>query len=267
MLYYSLWYFIIYSLFGWCTEVVYATTKTGKFTNRGFLSGPVCPIYGFGALLVIHLLTPVNDNVLLLFLGSLILTTLLEGVVGFVLEKLFKTTWWDYSDEPFNIMGYVCLRFSIYWGLGCLLVMRIFHPMIIDFVDWIPMFIGNILTFVLLLYMVFDFIYSVSVILKFNHHLERLEELSKDMKVFANIVGNMISEATMDAMEIKEDLEEYEEKLKKTRKEYNDLLNHKLSQNRFIKSFPTLKSLNHNEALVDIKNNLEKIRKERRANK
>ena len=252
-LYNILCYFIIYSLFGWCAEVVYSTTKTGEFINRGFLSGPMCPIYGFGALMVIYILSPFQENVLLLFIGSVIITTFLEGIAGFILQKLFKTTWWNYSDEPFNIMGYVCLRFSIYWGLGCLLVVRVFHPVIAEFVNWIPVFVGNILIFVILLYMAFDTIYNVSVILRFNHHLERLEELSKDMDVFANAIGKLLSEATIEAIELKEDLVEHQEKLKKIKDEYNELLNHKLSRNRFIKSFPTLKSIKYNSALMNIK--------------
>lgn len=121
MLYGLFWIFFLYAFLGWCTEVSYAALVTGTFVNRGFLNGPVCPVYGFGAVIVLNCLTPLADNLLLLFLGSVALTSALEWFTGFVLEKLFHQRWWDYSDEPFNLSGYVCLRFSIAWALpACL---------------------------------------------------------------------------------------------------------------------------------------------------
>lgn len=112
-MYEYVFYFVIYAFLGWCTEVAYKAVTVGQFVNRGFLNGPVCPIYGFGMVFVIWALTPVTDNAFLLFVGGFVITTLLEGVTGFVLEKLFHAKWWDYSSEPFNIGGYVCLKFSI----------------------------------------------------------------------------------------------------------------------------------------------------------
>ena len=80
------WYFCIYSVLGWCTEVVFCTVNTGKWVNRGFLNGPVCPIYGFGVLIVLCVLTPLKDNFFILFAGAALLTSLLELFTGFVLE-------------------------------------------------------------------------------------------------------------------------------------------------------------------------------------
>lgn len=115
-MYQLLWIFFIYAFLGWCTEVSYAALKTGRFVNRGFLNGPVCPVYGFGVVIVLWVLEPLRGNLLLLFLGSVALTSLLEWLTGFVLERLFHQRWWDYSQEPFNLGGYICLRFSIAWG-------------------------------------------------------------------------------------------------------------------------------------------------------
>ncbi|HVI41432.1 MAG TPA: putative ABC transporter permease, partial [Anaerovoracaceae bacterium] len=113
-------YFIIYAFLGWCTEVVYAAAKTGQFVNRGFLNGPYCPIYGFGVLFVIYLLHPVIDNLLYIFLGSVLITSAIELAGGYILEEIFHQKWWDYSDMPLNIGGYICLFFSLMWGLACL---------------------------------------------------------------------------------------------------------------------------------------------------
>lgn len=103
MLYLTLWIFFVYAFLGWCTEVGYAALRTGRFVNRGFLNGPVCPIYGFGVIIVLWVLEPLAEHILLLFLGSVVLTSALEWVTGLVLEKLFHQRWWDYSDEPFNV--------------------------------------------------------------------------------------------------------------------------------------------------------------------
>ena len=129
-LYQTLAYFLIYSCLGWCLEVVYAAVTTGKLVNRGFLNGPVCPIYGFGMVIVLYALTPLVDNTLLLYLGGVILPSVLELVGGWALYKLYRTRWWDYSDYPFNIGGYICLEFCLLWGVGTLVVMRIVHPII-----------------------------------------------------------------------------------------------------------------------------------------
>ena len=95
------WIFLIYGFLGWCTEVIFAGVNSGKFVNRGFLNGPICPIYGFGVLTAAKLLQPFDENLLLLFIGSVLITTLLEYLTGFLLEKLFHQKWWDYSALPF----------------------------------------------------------------------------------------------------------------------------------------------------------------------
>lgn len=144
-LYQTLAYFLIYSCLGWCLEVVYAAVTTGKLVNRGFLNGPVCPIYGFGMVIVLYALTPLVDNTLLLYLGGVILPSALELVGGWALYKLYRTRWWDYSDYPFNIGGYICLEFCLLWGVGTLVVMRIVHPIIAGLVAIVPTLVGVIL--------------------------------------------------------------------------------------------------------------------------
>ena len=116
-LYHILAYFLIYSCIGWCLEVIYAAATTGQLVNRGFLNGPVCPIYGFGMIIVLFALTPLQHSILLLYIGGVILPSALELVGGWALYKLYHTRWWDYSDFPFNIGGYICLEFCLLWGV------------------------------------------------------------------------------------------------------------------------------------------------------
>ena len=126
-IYNILWYFFIYAFLGWCLEVCFCSIQTGSFVNRGFLNGPVCPIYGFGMLIAGSSLAPVRDNLILLFFGGMVLASALELVGGWALKKLFHTTWWDYSDEPLNIGGYICLKFSLAWGVCVTFAVRVLH--------------------------------------------------------------------------------------------------------------------------------------------
>ena len=137
-LYQILAFFLIYSCLGWCLEVIYAAVSTGQLVNRGFLNGPVCPIYGFGMIIVLFTLSPLADNLLLLYLGGVILPSVLELAGGWALYKLYHTRWWDYSDFPFNIGGYICLEFSLLWGVGTVVVMKAVHPVIAGFVEMVP---------------------------------------------------------------------------------------------------------------------------------
>ena len=148
-LYHVLAFFLIYSCIGWCLEVIFAAATTGQLVNRGFLNGPVCPIYGFGMVIVLFALTPLQGSVLLLYIGGVILPSALELVGGWALYKLYHTRWWDYSDFPFNIGGYICLEFCLLWGVGTLVVMRIVHPVVAGLVDMIPPFVGFVVMCVL----------------------------------------------------------------------------------------------------------------------
>ena len=104
--------------------------KTGKFVNRGFLNGPLCPIYGVGVVLVVLLLMPIHQNLVFLYVASTVLVTVLEGFTGFFMDKIFHHKWWDYTDQPLNIGGYVCLPFSLVWGVCCVLIVRVIHPVV-----------------------------------------------------------------------------------------------------------------------------------------
>ncbi len=106
-----------------------------KVCKQEILNGPVCPIYGVGVTVVILCLTPIKDNLVFLFVGSVLLTSFLEWLTGFVLEKVFHDKWWDYSEMPFNIGGYICLKFSLLWGLACVFIIDIVQPIIENFVN------------------------------------------------------------------------------------------------------------------------------------
>lgn len=287
MLYHALWVFFIYAFLGWCTEVSYAATKTGKFVNRGFLNGPWCPIYGFGVVIVLAFLEPLKDNLFLLFLGSVVLTSALEWLTGFLLEKLFAQRWWDYSNEPFNLSGYICLRFSLAWGFACLFVVKLLHPTVLLFIRLIPHLVGLILLGILLVVMAIDLAATVSAIAKLNRRLALIDELAGRIREASNDFGEDLAERVLDAAEKgadwREDLEELSDRLAQRREEFSDDLDElkddfqarldarkaqnrqqlqewkdsvqalmdkeSFGQKRLLKAFPSLRSLQHKAAM------------------
>lgn len=207
------WIFIIYAFIGWCTEVSYAALDTGKFVNRGFLNGPYCPIYGCGVVIVVAALTPLQDNLLILFIGSFALTTALEFITGFLLEKVFHNKWWDYSNKPLNVKGYICLEFSVLWGLACTFIMKVIHPMIYKFITIIPHMIGVVLLVILMTAFAVDLCVTVSTILKFNKRLKLMDEMAKKMHELSDEIGENIYESVTTVKEKSEEFQDTHEEL------------------------------------------------------
>ena len=294
MLYRLLWIFFIYAFLGWCTEVSYAALVTGTFVNRGFLNGPVCPIYGFGVVIVLTCLTPLAGSLPLLFLGSVVLTSALEWLTGFALEKLFHQRWWDYSDEPFNLSGYICLRFSIAWGLACMFVVKLLHPTVLLFIRIIPQVLGVVLLAVMGAVMAVDLAATVSTIIKLNRRLAQIDELAAKIKEASNEFGENLADRVLDAAERgagwKEDLDELSFRLAERRAELADnlaeweqhmeeqraqvrrqledwhasmqalLAGDSFGHRRLLRAFPRLRSLDHAGALERLHHRMEHLR-------
>ena len=198
-LYQTLAYFLIYSCLGWCLEVVYAAVTTGKLVNRGFLNGPVCPIYGFGMVIVLYALTPLVDNTLLLYLGGVILPSALELVGGWALYKLYRTRWWDYSDYPFNIGGYICLEFCLLWGVGTLVVMRIVHPIIAGLAAMVPTLVGVILMCILYAVYATDVVATAIAASTLADTLDTMEKLGDSIHAVSDAMTELLGTTAMTA--------------------------------------------------------------------
>ena len=235
-MYQFLWIFFVYAFLGWCTEVSYAALRTGKFVNRGFLNGPVCPIYGCGVVVVLVGLTPLKGNFVLLFLGSVVLTSVLELATGFVLEKLFRQRWWDYSDKPFNLGGYICLEFSIMWGFACLFVVDILHPSIEFFIRLIPHTLGWVLLGLFSAAMAVDLAATVRTIAKLNRQLDQIDQLAWRLKTASNEFGENLADRVLEAAEKsadwKEDWNSAAEEWAQRRAEFQERLEDELAQKR-----------------------------------
>ena len=120
-------FFYIYCFFGWIIESTYVSVCTGNWVNRGFMRGPVIPIYGTGAVIVLFAVIPFRTSPILVFIVGTVAASILEFVTGFVMERIYKVRYWDYSDKPFNLCGYICLFNSLCWGVLSILLIYLVH--------------------------------------------------------------------------------------------------------------------------------------------
>ena len=168
--------FIIYSFIGWSIEVVGKLIEKHKFINRGFLVGPICPIYGWGCIAIILLLSKYKSSPIVLFLMAIIICSILEYFTSYFMEKLFHVRWWDYTRRKYNINGRICAETMIPFGLlGCLVV-YIVNPIFTGLLNKIPVNILNILAIIIFTIYVIDNIVSLSVMFGFKGTLKTVEK-------------------------------------------------------------------------------------------
>ncbi|EOL44068.1 hypothetical protein RV11_GL000326 [Enterococcus phoeniculicola] len=168
--------FFLYSFVGWLWETVYCSLKAKHFVYRGFLVGPITPIYGFGILGVLYFIEPFQKNLILLYVLSIILVTVLEYLTSYVLEKLFHATWWDYHDVPLNLNGRVALPVSLFWGVGCVLIVRVIHPKMLGLEQFLSDKFSFYLPVLLLVITAIDFTYTVMNMTAFKKATQQLGE-------------------------------------------------------------------------------------------
>lgn len=202
-LYQVLCYFLIYSFLGWVTEVVYHAVTLGKVINRGFLNGPLCPVYGFGVLAVFSMLNGIESSGyelgdFMVFVFGVVLATSVELIAGWLLDVCFHARWWDYSNDPLNFHGYICLGFSIVWGLAILFVVRVFHKNIDKFINLIPENAGWVIIIVMMVVFAADIAVTVAIVLGFNKKLKQLDKLKADMRIVSDKLSDKLGTATID---------------------------------------------------------------------
>lgn len=209
MTYYQIcWYFLIYSFGGWIVEVVFHAVTLGKVVNRGFLNGPVCPVYGFGVLSVFAVVGSMQVggqtmNNLEIFLFGIVLATAVELIAGWLLDKCFHARWWDYSNKPLNFHGYICLEFSLIWGLAVVLVVRVFQEYVEHHtVESVAPRYGWIALAVMYVIYLADFIVTVAIIQGFNKKLTRLDEVQSDMRIVSDRISERVATRTIETAQI-----------------------------------------------------------------
>ncbi len=225
-IYYFMAYFFIYGFLGWCCEVAFAT-RHGCFVNRGFLSGPICPIYGVGVGLVVTLMKPYANNLAVLYVGGAVVVTVVEFLTGFIMDKAFHKRWWNYSNKPLNIGGYVCLPFSLLWGVALVLIMRLINPLIDDFIGLFPQDVGVVILVILEVVLVCDLVVTVVGVNKMNGRLEAMAKISEEMKKISNDIGEGIYGPASEGME---ELEKIQKSSEEHREEHIESVEEKYTE-------------------------------------
>lgn len=172
--------FIIYSFLGWILETITCSIENKKLVNRGFLIGPIIPIYGFGSILMILLLKKYYDDPLALFIMAIIICSILEYSVSLLMEKMYNTRWWDYSNRRFNINGRVCLSNAIcFGGLGILLLYYI-NPFLTKILYNVPSFWLNLSSLLIIFILLYDLILSLIIVKEFTKTAKLVKKDSSD---------------------------------------------------------------------------------------
>lgn len=244
--FYNLFFFwIVYSFFGWALETIYASLKRKKFINRGFLYGPICPVYGFGALILIIFSNPIKNNIISLFIFATIATSTLEYFTGYILETAFKTTWWDYSHDFLNIKGRICITFSILWGIGAVGFIKYIHPNIINISSIVSTAIGYKILEIIFILIIVDFILTLKSLSSLNALLSQLNSVYIETKFTFEHIKDFKENKIESSEYIFQQLKgRYENIFKKIKPKYS----------RFIDAFPQFTEKKINTIILDVKN-------------
>ena len=175
-------YFILYSFLGWIMESIFRSICEKKLINTGFLRGPFCPIYGIGSIIMLICLEKFEKMPILLFFSSSIILTIWEYVVGIILEKLFNTKYWDYSDHKFNFQGRICLTNSIYWGILGVLFIKYIHPFVQSIMIKIDNGLLNYILAIAFMIFIIDTITSIINVKNMKATLEKIENINIEIK-------------------------------------------------------------------------------------
>ncbi len=234
--------FFIYSFLGWVCETFYCSIGKRKFVNRGFLNGPICPVYGFGALLVVYLLEPfLKFNIFVIFIAGMIATSVLEYITGFLLEKLFHLKWWDYSTYRFNINGRVCLKNSLMFGALSVALTYFIHPHVTGLIDITSPAVSVALSAALLMITAADMIITVRSTLQIRAHIENLEKIRDQAKIYSEQLKiYMEDSADIKREEVRRSVELLKIKLNDIVSKAMAFKSKKLLHRRLISAFPNI---------------------------
>lgn len=243
-------FFFIYCFFGWCFETALVSIEEKRFVNRGFLRSPFLPIYGFGALTMVIAGEPVLKDPVLVFVFGAVAATVLEFVTGWLLETIFKTRYWDYSDTHYNIKGRVCAEATLMWGFMTLLVNYKVHIHIKPFVLGLNPTFVLVLDIVLLIIFIADLIVSAKAAIDINTLLKQLTELKSETSKLTERIKEQLNEYSESSERIQK-LNQKLEQLNQKKSNMNVKLN--FIKRDYLKAHPNARSVKFNNALTELK--------------
>ena len=270
----TVYWFFVYGLLGWCAEVIFAAVKEHRLVNRGFLCGPICPIYGFGMVALLYAARALGApglplSVPVVFVVGGAPTTLLELVAGWGLYRLFRIRWWDYTGIPFNLGGYICPQFSLLWGLGSVVMVKGLHPLLARLGDRIPLQALLPLDLILLLVFAVDTAASAAAAAGLDRKLKELDELRARLRRTSDRLTELLGTGAMTAdtlldeqklqlalarMERRDDAEALREELTThaaaLRARLREMDLDRFGARRLLRAFPRMRSLRYGETLA-----------------
>lgn len=282
--FYLFYHFFLYSFFGWIYESCLISFREKRLVNRGFLNGPVIPIYGAGATVIMMTLDPIRNHYIAVFFGGMLAASVLEFVTSWVMEKLFHAKWWDYSDWKFNLQGRICLAASLFWGVLSVSMEIIFKPGMDRLIAGIPRKAGEYAGYVIAVLFLGDLITTVISTVQLDKKLAELQKLRGELVSYLEnsrladiteefrtewkerVKGQKYTEALAGIRNRLEELKpekdalpefgkwknELEERLKNFSFHYQKKLEkNNIIQNRLLQAFPNLKAAGKEEALKD----------------
>lgn len=190
-----MFFFYFYCFVGWCVESAFVSIQKRKLTNRGFMRGPFLPLYGTGAIMMLLVSIPFRDNVFLVFLAGCVGATVLEYITGFVMEKLFKVRYWDYSKQKFNINGYVCLGTSLAWGFLTVVLTQFLHVQVEKLLFLLPDRLVTVVTIVLTVFIAADFALSFKAAVDLRDLMVKMEKMKEELRGIQKRLDAIISAA------------------------------------------------------------------------
>lgn len=281
----TVYWFFLYGFIGWGVEVVYAAIKTHKLVNRGFLCGPICPIYGFGMVGLVYSvsLIPMPDSgsmsAVAIFCIGMFLTTAIELVGGWALFKIYHIRWWDYSEMKFNLGGYICPQFSLLWGLGSVLMIKVVHPLLARGSNPMPFKVMLILDIVLFVLFAVDVAVSTAAAIGLNKYLREIDELRARLRVTSDKLTTVLGTSAMTADTILDEQKLQLALAKLEGRENADALRAEvtvrvaelreklaaadhdfLGAHRLLRAFPDMKSLNYADTLAATRAAMQRLR-------
>ena len=249
--------FILFSFIGWICEVIYVgVTSAHKFVNRGFLHGPICPVYGFGGVVILMLPPSLYATWIPLFLASMILCTTVEYFVSWLMEKLFHTRWWDYSHYKIQLNGRICLLNSILFGFLGVVVIHFVYPLMTDLLNSLGQTWISISGMIILAVLSVDIFFTVRKLVDFANVMKKLKDFGETLNShygqeewfkkdsFMDMINSVIERAENRKEEFSQKILEKIEKLQNL---------HLPSVESFLKKFPSIKSAKYREKLNMIK--------------
>lgn len=288
--YFIFYNFILYSFFGWVYESCFVSIQHKTLTNRGFLNGPIIPLYGSGATIVYLLLAPVQENSVYVFVGGMCIATILEYVTSYVMEKLFHAKWWDYSDMKFNFHGRICLVASLFWGFLSILMTEVLQPPINFLISRFPRKQAEIAGYFIIIIFIADLTSTVIATVQIDRKLSRLQKIREDLSAYLENrqrddtkislsdrlekteffewseqfktaleerIASFEQLREANALKKKSYHEETKQRILRFKAEYGFELKHRnFIQKRLLKAFPTLTSTNREGALKDFRSRI-----------